>query len=56
MRPLVVLAEVAEGSQQWEYYTVIGALASVIVYQEIQKRRSTRILEKLAKVWTPNEE
>lgn len=48
--------EAAKGSPHWEHYVAIGVLASTIVYQEAQKRRYMRILEKLAKVWTPNDE
>lgn len=51
-----IMNEVAKGSVEWEHYVAFGVLASVILYQEAQKRRYMRILEKLAKVWTPNEE
>jgi hypothetical protein len=44
------------GSTNWEHYAAIAALASVVVYQEAQKRRYQRILEKLAKVVVPDEE
>ena len=45
-----------ELSRNAEHYIAIGALASTVVYQELQKRRYMRVLEKLAKVAVPNEE
>ena len=44
------------GSVAWEHYVAFGTLASVIIYQESQKRRYQRILEKLAKIVVPDEE